>query len=331
MTTERSDWNFETPTKEAPASFPAEPAKGESLIVDMDRGVVRRDNWGAPRVDDSRATGVLDNGGGRETPGSSPAPKPTEAPRTTTDAPDKAAASKGDAAADDPLASLDPADVAAWRQQLATGIWTPEELGRHYGLSASELEAIQGAAKAEPAAPEGLDEIEAELAKIDALRRSDRRAYDKNAELQEKERELLQARTDLQNFAQGEALVQATVDTTLSAMPNTRDFEASFLKTHDDLTDKGKAALSEAMRVPMLEPARLLPESKLSDYAALGPETAKQVATWGKDALRLYTRANARLNAVIDRMPEADAAKAVAYLRKLSPAEKAAVIAGLAR
>ena len=37
-----------------------------------------------------------------------------------------------------------------------------------------------------------------------------------------------------------------------------------------------------------------------------------------------------QLDAMVESMPEADAKKAVAYLNGLSPAEKAAIIAGLA-
>jgi hypothetical protein len=87
--------------------------------------------------------------------------------------------------------ALDADDVAEFSAKLAAGM-SPIEAAKHMGLTSAELAELQGAAPAAEATTR--QSIEAELAKIAALRRTDSRAYWADEKLQARERELLAAR-----------------------------------------------------------------------------------------------------------------------------------------
>lgn len=89
----------------------------------------------------------------------------------------------------EPLADVDPEDLAGWRRQLKEGLRTTEELQRAYNLTDGELEAVTN-----PPKPMTRARIERELAEISALRRAEPRAYWRDEAMQQKERDLLAAR-----------------------------------------------------------------------------------------------------------------------------------------
>ena len=98
----------------------------------------------------------------------------------------------GDAVEEEPSVTSDAKDAAdtdddsaLHRKLLAEGIFTPDELALHYGLSREELDALSVPLPPSRAA------VEAELVEISRLRRQDRRAYFKNEAIQQRERELI--------------------------------------------------------------------------------------------------------------------------------------------
>lgn len=219
-------------------------------------------------------------------------------------------------------------EIAALRKSGSKEYWSEKVQVREQELLGM-LEKQKAAPSAETEKPTELAEIETELKKIGDLRRSDLKAYWAN-ETQQREQELLQARADMQNFNAGEAAVRTIVDAVLGALEDGPAFQASFDQMFADLSEEAQNSMREALRTPAEDPVKLLPEAKLTDYASLGEETARQVKGWGANGLKIYTRANARLNAMVESMPAADAEKAAVYLNKLTPREKAAIVSALA-
>jgi len=136
---------------------------------------VERDDWGPP----------TSGPGGRETPGNAgtalvPATDPQQGSET-------ASFSVEDLSLVSPLDALDADDDAKYRQLLREGIYTPDELARHYNLSAEEIEALT---KPLPK-PASRASVETELAAIEKRMRDDRRGYFKDEAAQARHRELI--------------------------------------------------------------------------------------------------------------------------------------------
>ena len=74
------------------------------------------------------------------------------------------------------------------------GVWTREEAQRHYGYSNQDMDRAL-------APPPSLASIQRELAEIDRLRRTDKRAYFKDEALQAHERDLIALREKLKTQA----------------------------------------------------------------------------------------------------------------------------------
>ena len=128
---------------------------------------IERSNWG-PKTD-----------GPRETPGNA------GAPAAATDE------KHAEPVSEEPShTAVDDDDSALHRKLLADGIFTPAELAKHYGLSDAEVDELS---KPVPK-PLSRQDIDKELAEIAKLRRTDRRAYNKDEAMQARERELLEAR-----------------------------------------------------------------------------------------------------------------------------------------
>lgn len=84
-------------------------------------------------------------------------------------------------------------DSALHRKLLADGVVTPEELGRIYGLSPEEIDALS---KPEPE-PVPRKSVKQELDEITALRKSDPKRYSSD-EVQQRHRELIERRQKLE-------------------------------------------------------------------------------------------------------------------------------------
>jgi hypothetical protein len=123
--------------------------------------VIQRENWGPAAA----------HPGGRETRGD-------QYPHLTDSQPEAPAATDEEHA--EPAAEVlaqdaeDADDSALHRKLLADGVFTPEELARHYGLSTEEVDALS------KSKPPSRQSVEQELAAIQQRMRTDRAGYFKD-------------------------------------------------------------------------------------------------------------------------------------------------------
>jgi hypothetical protein len=115
----------------------------------------------------------------------------SDAPPATHDEPDGGAQADAAAEEQDALADLDADDVATYRKLLSDGVFSPEELARHYGLSTEE---VDGLSKSKPPSRQSIDE---EIAAIEQRIRADRRGWFKDEAAQARHRDLLALREKL--------------------------------------------------------------------------------------------------------------------------------------
>jgi hypothetical protein len=107
------------------------------------------------------------------------------------------------------------------RKLIASGIFTRESLARHYGRPAGEI----APSRPRPQTPASVD---AELSKIDQLRRTDRQGYFKDDATQKNERQLLETKHALESEAKLAATLNpphdelAKIDTELAAIDKLR-------------------------------------------------------------------------------------------------------------
>ena len=183
---------------------------------------------------------------------------------------------------------------------------------------------------AEAAQPEGLAEIEAELEKIDEQRRSDPQKYRASPEMQARQIELLQARDALQEGARHAVQLKATVDAARESVPDAEAFDTSFDKAFGSLSAEGQNAVRYHLGNPLGPTSQPASDEALGVFKTAGPECEAVLSEWGRDAGRRYATAEQRFDAICDSLAEEDEAAAVAWIKGLDAAGKAAVVRALA-
>lgn len=248
--------------------------------------------------------------------------------------------------------SADEDDDARHRRLIESGVATPEEVGRIYGLTPDEVVAL---AKPMPKAP-SRQEIEAELAEIAQRRRTDRRGYFKDEAIQARERELIEQREQLKAAPAPEkavrepgnapgldpallkewedaggvefhlATAQRATQAAFEAMPEEEraDFQAGF----DGLPDGAQTAV---FRYLALEPGgsvRPATDAAVQNFAST-PEGAELVASWGRNAARNVGVVRSRMELMLRSMPEADREVALSWFDSLKSSQAKAVLRAL--
>ena len=126
-----------------------------------------------------------------------------------------------------------------------------------------------------------LREIEGELDEIAKLRKTDARAYRQEA-VQQRERELLQARAEAQQHAQQAERVGTVVQSVLDAVPDAEAFEGQFDVMFKTLPEQSQALMRDALAMPV-DPPRPARPADVERFAST-PAGAACVRAWGKDA-----------------------------------------------
>jgi hypothetical protein len=250
------------------------------------------------------------------------------------------------------IADPDDADDAArHRRLIADGIFTPEELARHYGLTPEELAALT------PPKPLSRVAVEAELAEIGRLRRQHRRAYFKDEGLQQRERELLELSYKLQGeraTAQsapdgGDA---AGLDPALLAEWQEHGGVEHHLQVArravqvalDHLEDDDRSELQDGFnRLPVGSQSGILRFLALQSSGAWRPATdaavqqfastdegATLVESWGRGASHNVGIVRGRMELILSHMAISDRDAATTWFDGLSTAQATAVLRALA-
>ena len=286
---------------------------------------------------------------------------------------------------DAPGADLTAEEIAECKSLLQRGVYSPEELQRHRGLTDAELASLtakpvskvtlqqelaelralkasdpkrywgaeaqakelalirqleagkaekaektekpeaktETKAEAESAEPDGLAEIEAELAKIADLRKNDHRAYDRDEAMQARERELLQAREDAKAAASFHEAGTTMVRTILDEAPDAEGLDASFMSVFDAMPEEARDAVRQAIATPV-DPTWPANQAALELFSTV-PAQAELAKEWGREAPKRLAVLKERATAILGANPElghwfdalpADQAKAI--LRALS-------------
>jgi hypothetical protein len=301
----------------------------------------------------ARTGGPMKNLGGRLTPGNA-----GEMGQPAEQAPAAApAAEPAEAEAEDGV-------VTSARNAVRQGIMSVEEATAHYRLSADEVEAI---GKPAPSPRSRLQQVEAELRNLAELRKSDAKKY-WGEEVQARERELigeqqrLKAGTTPQKESDGEvegdapALVrsdgsdlapelreawekqgglqhhlgraQSTAEAMMEAM--SAEERGSFVQAFNALPEGAATAIYSFLAIDPGGSVREASAGDLEVFSAHGEACADVLQEWGRNAARKYATASARVDLMLSSMSEADAAKAEAWFRALSAAQKASVVKALA-
>ena len=213
------------------------------------------------------------------------------------------------------------AEIAALRRNDAKGYRRNAEMQARE----RELLGLREKLKAELAPaevkPAGLAGIEAELAKIAEARRSDPAAYRKDVTMQQRERELLQARETAEEGARAEAQLQHTTEAIKEIITDGEAFAASFDQVFGSLSAEAQAMVRHELSQPAPDVGRVTGAADMEAFSNLHSEAAKFVERHGKEAARRHAVAEARMGAIVDSMPEADAERAKAWIRSLPPAD----------
>jgi hypothetical protein len=203
--------------------------------------------------------------------------------------------------------------------------------------AASESETEAEAAEAPPE-PTELAKVDARLKAISDARRADKRSY--TADVEREELELLDRQEILKAGAEN---LPAELIETWRAQGGLRHNIDRARSTAEAVLDNGDILLSfdglpeNAQSVVYahlaLEPPRVgrpASDEQVNVFKMQGEACAAVVSGWGASAARRYAVAEARLDAMLDGMSEADAAATEAAFKKLPESQKAAIVATLA-
>lgn len=320
---------------------------------------VVREDWG-PRTDGPRETP-----GTAVAPASSPAavapaisntragmstPRPDWGPRT-------------DGPRETPGAALVPAAVAPALPNTSTGMSIPRpdwgvpaagaglggrETGNAVVPAAANHESAEPAAEAEsgeddedsadedsaesdgeepdPVTAFGRD-ADRELAAIQKTMRENRRAYDRDPKMQARLLELLEARDNAKEIAQQAEQTQTTVQAILDAAPDASAFEVGFESVFEDLPEPAQLAIRHELTLAPDTPSRAASEADLMRFATT-EEGAQLVKEWGRDAGKKFATVRARLDRMILRGGDMEAA--VDWFEQLTSQEAGGVLRALA-
>ena len=186
----------------------------------------------------------------------------------------------------------------------------------------------------------GEDPIARELREIRDLRRNDRRAYNKNTKMQERERELLQAQSPTAGldaalldewrasggitFRLGRA--QAHVNSILDDVADRQEFEDAF----DDLPGAVQSGIFAEMALGSDTHARSATDDEVKQFAST-PEGKALVGMWGKDAARKVGIVQTRIARMMTRAKDPrDVERAQQWFNNLSSRDAKAVLKELA-
>jgi hypothetical protein len=272
---------------------------------------------------------------------------------------------EGPAAATEAEAEDD--SVVSARAAVRQGVMSVEEATAHYRLSADEVEAI---GKPAPSPRSRLQQVEAELRNLAELRKSDAKKYwGEEVQARERdliaEQQRLKAtppKPKAEDSDDGEvesdatALVrsdgsdldpalreaweqqgglqhhlgraQSTAEAMMEGM--TAEERGSFVQAFDALPEGAATAIYSFLAIDPGGSVREASAGDLETFAAHGEACADVLKGWGRNAARQYATASARVDLMLSSMSEADAAKAEAWFRALSAAQKASVIKALA-
>jgi hypothetical protein len=185
-------------------------------------------------------------------------------------------------------------------------------------------------AAAAPAEPEDLDAIEAELKKLTALRKSDPKAYNSDAN-QARERQLLQAKSEAQEVARMTSTLQGVAEAALAAVPDGVALDSSFTSMFDAMSPEGQYALQAALATsPESLVAPMVTEAQLAGFAAINDHAAELVRSWGSRGAKELGRVHARIDAAMAGLSDVDYQRAGAWVDGLSAAERVAIVRALA-
>ena len=287
---------------------------------------IQRPDWGPPTTAH----------GGRDTPGAAPTPA-SEIQIVEADGESRAH-----------TVEAEDGDSALYRKLLADGVFTPEELGRHYGLSEEEIDALSEPLRSRVS-------IDKELAEIEKARRTDRHAYFQNEALQARERELLKARDGVKaarpaEEQAGELDMSGLAPELVEAWEkeggvahNMATARGTAQRALDELDDDEQAALTESfdalpasaqteiVRYIAIEPANWRPANEAAVEAfASTPEGQDLIGEWGDKAAKHVGVVQGRIGLMLQSMPAADRDKAEAFFDALTAAQAKAVLRALA-
>ena len=238
------------------------------------------------------------------------------------------------------------------RKLIADGIMTVEEVQRHYGLTAEEVEALS------KRNAQSRQSIEQELAAIKKRMRDDRAAYFKDSQAQARHLDLLRQLEGLEAEptaveknpdAQSDASAldpallaewekQGGVDYHLKTAQRTASAALDALEGDDrQQLEEGFDSLPPAARTAItrflaVEPGgfvRPANETSLETFAST-PEGAELVKEWGRSAPRNIGIVRSRMDLMLRSMAEADRTKAEAWFNALPAQQAKAVMKALA-
>jgi hypothetical protein len=223
----------------------------------------------------------------------------------------------------------DLAEIRGLRQSDSKRYWSEPTQQRELELL-SKLEGLKAAPAAEVEKSEDLGEIEAELQKIAQVRKTDRRAYDKDADLQARELELLEAREKAKETMAWQEQARTKVQAVLDSVEDAQAFEEEFTGVLGSLSERGQDVVKWHLGQPAADSTLRASAEELERLSALGPNCASLIKSWGREAPRRAATAEAALRGILDAMGGADRAKAERFLKAQSDATKAAIIGMLA-
>ena len=248
---------------------------------------------------------------------------------------------------------LDEEDAARYRKLLADGIFTPEELARHYSLTDAELDALTNRLR-----PGTRAAIDAELGAIEQRLRKDRRGYFKDEAAQARYRVLLEQRASL--AAKPKAEIEAERDDQGDAPginpdllaqwekqggieANVRQVRAVVGAMLDPLEDDDADALEESSdALPQGAQTTIYsylavaggawPQADAAALQAFGEtaEGGELIAEWGNKAARNVGAVRKRMALILDSMTDADRTKTQTWFDALPMAQAKAVMRALA-
>jgi hypothetical protein len=190
------------------------------------------------------------------------------------------------------------------------------------------VQAPATAAKKGDGAELSLDEIEAELAALAALRKTDSKKYLSDP-VQARERELLQAQSEAKEVEKMTGALEGLAKAATEAAP---DLDASFTETFGAMSADSQHAIQIALATPTASMVtRPATDAQLSDFASISDGAAELVKSWGSRGAKELGRVHARIEQATANLSDADFERVGAWLDGLSATERVAIVRALAR